>query len=69
MNKDTLHGQWKQLTGRVKETWGELTDNEGMRIRGTSERLAGMNQQRYGATRQHAIQQVRRFMRDHSSSK
>jgi uncharacterized protein YjbJ (UPF0337 family) len=28
MNRDTLKGNWKQFRGKVKETWGELTDDD-----------------------------------------
>jgi len=26
MNWDTVKGNWKQMTGKVKQEWGELTD-------------------------------------------
>jgi len=26
MNTDTMKGNWKQLKGKVKEAWGDLTD-------------------------------------------
>jgi uncharacterized protein YjbJ (UPF0337 family) len=26
MNWDRIEGNWKQLTGKVKEQWGNLTD-------------------------------------------
>ena len=28
MNQDQLEGKWKQLKGRAKEKWGELTDDD-----------------------------------------
>ena len=27
MNWDTIEGQWKQLKGKVKEKWGQFTDD------------------------------------------
>lgn len=62
MNSDTLKGQWKQLTGRAKETWGKLTDDELLRIEGNTQRLSGLVQERYGVTREEAEKQVDRFL-------
>ncbi|WP_020650755.1 CsbD family protein [Solimonas variicoloris] len=62
MNRDTLKGQWKQLKGRAKETWGQLTDDELMRIEGSAERLSGLVQERYGLTRDEAERQIDRFL-------
>ena len=28
MNEDILKGKWLEIKGRVKETWGKLTDND-----------------------------------------
>ena len=28
MNWDRIEGNWKQLTGKVKEQWGKLTDDQ-----------------------------------------
>ncbi|WP_432757658.1 CsbD family protein, partial [Pseudomonas aeruginosa] len=25
MNSDVIKGKWKQLTGKIKERWGDLT--------------------------------------------
>lgn len=27
MNSDIIKGKWKQLSGRIKERWGSLTDD------------------------------------------
>ncbi|OGO28747.1 MAG: hypothetical protein A2Z16_10975 [Chloroflexi bacterium RBG_16_54_18] len=64
MNEDILKGNWKQIRGRVKETWGRLTDDELDEINGRMDQLIGMLQVRYGYTRMDAEQQVRDFV-DH----
>ena len=28
MNWDRVEGNWKQLTGKVKEKWGKLTEDD-----------------------------------------
>ncbi len=62
MNHDTLKGQWKQLKGRAKETWGKLTDDELLRVEGNADRLTGLVQERYGVTRDEANKQIDRFL-------
>lgn len=61
MNQDTIKGQWKQLLGKAKTTWGKLTDDELLKIEGNAQRLAGLVQERYGATRDEAEAQVKKF--------
>lgn len=62
MNRDTIKGHWKQLAGRAKQTWGQLTDDELMRVEGNLKRLEGLVQERYGTTREEAAKQVRHFL-------
>lgn len=54
MNNDIIAGKWKQLTGKAKAAWGELTDDELTRTEGNAERLAGLIQERYGKTKEQA---------------
>ena len=64
MNTDTMKGQWKQLKGKAKQKWGQLTDDELDKIDGRSEELAGKIQEKYGIARDEADKQVRDFERD-----
>ena len=41
MNWDQVKGNWKQATGRVKEQWGKLTDDDLDVVAGRREQLAG----------------------------
>ncbi|MBI2332622.1 MAG: CsbD family protein [Chloroflexi bacterium] len=61
-NRDVLAGQWKQVRGKAKQTWGKLTDNDLDRISGRFEELAGLIQQRYGYTKEKAEQEVEHFI-------
>ena len=61
MNNDIVAGKWKQLTGKAKAAWGELTDDELTRVEGNAELLTGMIQERYGKTREEAEKEVRTF--------
>lgn len=62
MNRDILEGKWKQLRGEVRETWGELTDDEIDRAAGNAEKLAGLLQERYGWTKEEAAGRVADFL-------
>jgi uncharacterized protein YjbJ (UPF0337 family) len=48
VNKHEIKGNWKQLRGRAKEAWGELTDDDLDRIDGRRQVLVGKIQERYG---------------------
>ncbi len=61
MNWDRIEGQWKQMRGRVKERWGDLTDDDIDRIAGRRDQLVGQIQEQYGITRDEAEHQVREW--------
>jgi uncharacterized protein YjbJ (UPF0337 family) len=59
MNWDTIKGNWHQVKGKVKEKWGDLTDDDLTRAEGNEEQLAGIIQERYGIARDEAKRQVK----------
>jgi uncharacterized protein YjbJ (UPF0337 family) len=61
MNWDRIQGNWKQLTGKVKEQWGKLTDDDIDRIAGKRDQLAGKLQESYGITKDEAEKQIDSF--------
>ncbi|MGV8843247.1 MAG: CsbD family protein [Pseudomonas sp.] len=61
MDSDVLKGKWKQLSGKVKERWGKLTDDDMDVAEGHSEYLAGKLQERYGWTKEKAQEEVKNF--------
>jgi len=61
MNWDRIQGNWKQLTGKVKEQWGKLTDDDIDRIGGKRDQLAGKLQESYGITKDEAERQIESF--------
>ena len=58
MNKDIFEGQWKQLRGEAKSWWGKLTDDDLNRAAGKFDVLAGILQEKYGYTREHAANEI-----------
>jgi uncharacterized protein YjbJ (UPF0337 family) len=61
MNSDVIKGKWKQLNGRIKEKWGNLTDDDLDVAEGHTEYLAGKLQERYGWTKEKAQSELREF--------
>jgi len=62
MNRDILVGQWKQVKGKVKQQWGRLTDDELDQINGRYDELAGLIQERYGYSRDEAVNELDMFL-------
>ena len=58
MNWNIVEGNWQQLKGKIKEQWGELTDDQLDDIAGKRDQLAGRVQERYGIARDEAERQV-----------
>lgn len=58
MNWDQIEGNWKQFTGKAREQWGELTDDEVQQAKGNREQLAGAIQKKYGIAKEEAERQV-----------
>jgi uncharacterized protein YjbJ (UPF0337 family) len=65
MNEDIFKGKWKELKGRVKEKWGNLTDDDVTRVEGNTEKLVGILQEKYGYSKDKAQEEYNKFMDDH----
>jgi uncharacterized protein YjbJ (UPF0337 family) len=61
MDWDRLAGNWKQFKGRLRERWGELTDDELNVIGGRREQLVGRLQERYNISAEEAERQLGEF--------
>lgn len=58
MNWNRIEGNWKQMVGRAREKWGELTQDELDQVDGNRERLAGLLQERYGIAQDEANRRI-----------
>lgn len=63
MNEDRIKGNWKQFTGKVKEQWGKLTDDDLDVIAGKRDQMLGKLQERQGLARDAAEDQLRNWER------
>lgn len=59
MNEDRIGGNWKQFKGKVKEKWGDLTDDDMTVVEGKRDQLVGKIQERYGYAKDQAENEVK----------
>ena len=58
MDWNRIEGGWKQFSGKVKEQWGKLTDDDITQINGNREQLEGKIQERYGRAKDEVRKEV-----------
>ncbi len=54
MNKDILKGNWKETKGKLKQKYGELTDDDLTYTEGKEEEMVGRIQKKLGVTKDEA---------------
>jgi uncharacterized protein YjbJ (UPF0337 family) len=67
MNWDQIAGGWKQFTGKVKEKWGKLTDDDLVAVAGKRDQLLGKLRERYGYGKEQAERELDEFTKNLSS--
>lgn len=60
-----LKGNWNELKGKLKEKWGELSDDDLERIQGKRDQLIGALQKAYGKARLEVERELADFEREH----
>ena len=68
MNKDVFEGKWKQIRGQAKAWWGKLTDNDLERAAGKLDVFAGLLQEKYGYTRERAVDEIDKHVTEFESN-
>jgi uncharacterized protein YjbJ (UPF0337 family) len=63
MNWDRIEGNWKQMKGKAREQWGNLTDSDWEQIAGKKDQLVGRIQERYGISKEEAQKQADEWAR------
>lgn len=61
MNEETFKGNWLTLKGKIKEKWGQLTDDDLTEINGKRDQLLGKLQTKYGYAKEKADQELSNF--------
>jgi uncharacterized protein YjbJ (UPF0337 family) len=62
MDWNRVEGNWKQFKGKVKEKWGNLTDDDLDRVAGRRDQLEGIIQERYGVAKDQIRQDIDRWL-------
>ena len=60
MNEDTVKDNWKQVSAKIKQKWGKLTDDDPMKAEANKNYLLGQLQERYGLAKDKA----ERYLKD-----
>ncbi len=63
MNKDIIHGKWKEIKGQIKQQWGKLTDDDISKLKGSYEELHGLIQKKYGYEQDKTDKQIEEFVK------
>jgi uncharacterized protein YjbJ (UPF0337 family) len=63
MNQDRLEGKLTQMSGKLKEKWGRLTEDDIATAKGRREILSGKLQERYGIAKEEAEKQLDEFLK------
>lgn len=61
INWDEIEGDWKQLKGKIRQKWAELTEDDVEEVGGKKDVLVGKLQKRYGIAKDEAEKQVNDF--------
>lgn len=64
MSWNIIEGNWNQFKGKVKEKWGELTNDELDQIAGRRDILIGKIQEKYGLAVDEAEQRIKEFEKE-----
>ena len=67
MNNDVIKGEWNLVKGKIKEKWGQLTDDDITQINGKRDQLLGKLQKKYGYTKQNAEEELDQWETNYSS--
>lgn len=61
MNYDQIKGNWTEFKGKLRQQYGDLTDDEVEEAKGSEEELLGLIQKKYGKTKEEAREELDRL--------
>ncbi len=62
MNWEQVQGQWTVFKGKLREQYGDLSDDEVEQARGNREQLEGIIEQKYGKTKETVRTEIDRLL-------
>jgi len=63
MNWEQIEGRWNEMKGRIRQKWGQMTDDEFEQIAGKKDQFVGWLQKKYGYTKEQAERELDEFGR------
>lgn len=63
--QDQAEGTWDEIKGKIKQTWGKLTDDDVASFRGNWDELSGTIQRKYGEAKEKISEQINEFRNKH----
>jgi uncharacterized protein YjbJ (UPF0337 family) len=61
MNEEQFKGKWNQAKGKLKQKYGELTDDDLKYAEGKSDELLGRLQEKTGKAKKELIEEIESF--------
>lgn len=62
VNRDQIEGKWTEIKGRLREAYGDLSEDDIEEARGSREQIEGMLQQKLGKSKEDARSTVDRIL-------
>jgi uncharacterized protein YjbJ (UPF0337 family) len=62
MDRDVIEGHWTEIKGRLREAYGDLTDDDVEEAKGDREQMEGVLQQKLGQSKDDVRQTVDRIL-------
>jgi uncharacterized protein YjbJ (UPF0337 family) len=66
MNQDIIKGNWNEIKGKLKQQWGELTDDDIRKMEGSHEELQGILQKNCGYQKEKAQKYIDAFIKQNN---
>ncbi len=63
LNKNIIQGKWKEVKGKLHQQWGNITDDEVSKMKGSYEELAGILQKKYGYDERRSEKEIETFVK------
>lgn len=61
MNSEQMDGKWLQFKGKLKETWGKMTDDDLDLYNGKKDQFYGKLKEQYGIGKEEAEKKINEF--------
>lgn len=64
MNKDQTQGRMDRVSAKIKQAWGDLTDDEVKKAEGNKDELVARIREKYGDSKESIAEKLNQLMED-----